>query len=39
MEGDGTTLASLVTVALEEGRTAIEILNDELIAAMDLIGE
>ena len=39
MEGDGTTLVSLVSKALEEGRPASEILNDELIAAMDLIGE
>ena len=39
MEGDGTTLVSLVSKALEEGRAATEILNDELIATMDLIGE
>jgi 5-methyltetrahydrofolate--homocysteine methyltransferase len=39
MEGDGGTLVALVTEALEQGRTASEILNDELIAGMDLIGE
>ncbi len=39
MEGDGGTLVTLVTEALEQGRTASEILNDELIAGMDLIGE
>jgi 5-methyltetrahydrofolate--homocysteine methyltransferase len=39
MEGDGGMLVTLVTEALEQGRTASEILNDELIAGMDLIGE
>ena len=39
MEGDGGMLITLVTEALEQGRTASEILNDELIAGMDLIGE
>ena len=39
MEGDGSMLVTLVTEALEQGRTASEILNDELIAGMDLIGE
>jgi len=39
MEGDGQTLVALVTQALEEGRTASEILNDELIGGMDMIGE
>jgi len=39
MEGDGQTLVTLVTEALEEGRAASEILNDELIGGMDMIGE
>jgi 5-methyltetrahydrofolate--homocysteine methyltransferase len=39
MEGDGASLIAMVTQALEEGRAASEILNDELIAGMDLIGE
>jgi 5-methyltetrahydrofolate--homocysteine methyltransferase len=39
MEGDGASLITMVTQALEEGRAASEILNDELIAGMDLIGE
>ena len=39
MEGDGDTLITLVTEALAQGRAASEILNDELIAGMDLIGE
>ena len=39
MSGDGQTLVSQVTDALNEGRAASEILNEELIAGMDLIGE
>ncbi len=39
MEGDGDGLVAIVTEALESGRSASEILNDELIAGMDLIGE
>ncbi len=39
MEGDGETLVALVGEALEQGRPAAQILNDELIAGMDLIGD
>jgi 5-methyltetrahydrofolate--homocysteine methyltransferase len=39
MEGDGEQLVTLVSEALEQGRPAVEILNDDLIAGMDLIGE
>ena len=39
MSGDGQTLVQQVTAALEAGRSASAILNDELIAGMDLIGE
>ena len=39
MTGDGQTLVQQVTDALEAGRSASAILNDELIAGMDLIGE
>ena len=39
MEGDGEQLVTLVTEALDQGRAAAEILNDDLIAGMDLIGE
>lgn len=39
MEGDGETLVQLVSEALEQGRAAADILNDDLIGGMDLIGE
>ncbi len=39
MEGDGETLVQLVSEALEQGRAAVDILNDDLIGGMDLIGE
>ena len=39
MEGDDQTLIALVNEALAAGRAAQEILNDELIAGMDLVGE
>ncbi len=39
MEGDGQQLVTLVSEALEQGRAAVDILNDDLIAGMDLIGE
>ena len=39
MEDDGEQLVTLVSEALEQGRPAVEILNDDLIAGMDLIGE
>ncbi len=39
MEGDGQQLVTLVSEALEQGRAAADILNDDLIAGMDLIGE
>ena len=39
MEGDGAQLVTLVTEALDQGRAAADILNDDLIAGMDLIGE
>ena len=39
MEGDGANLVTLVSEALEQGRAAADILNNDLIAGMDLIGE
>jgi len=39
MKGDVDTLIVLVNEALAAGRAAQEILNDELIAGMDLVGE
>ncbi len=39
MEGDGAELVALVSEALDQGRGAADILNDDLIAGMDLIGE
>lgn len=39
MQGDDQTLIALVNEALAAGRGAQEILNDELIAGMDLVGE
>ena len=39
MEGDGEQLVTLVTEALDQGRAAADILNNDLIAGMDLIGE
>ena len=39
MDGDDGNLVTLVQEALDSGRPASEILNDELIVGMDLVGE
>ena len=39
MDGDGKKLAGLVSDALKQGRAAADILNNDLISGMDLIGE
>lgn len=39
MNGEGETLVALVSEALQQGRSAVDILNDDLVTGMDLIGD
>ncbi|MBT8362285.1 MAG: corrinoid protein [Deltaproteobacteria bacterium] len=39
MNGEGEKLVTLVFEALQQGRSAVDILNDDLVTGMDLIGD